>query len=61
VTHLRIRRDFAGLIEKLVEVSAEYLVRQLQAEVDAVQIFDTWAGVLPKEEFVRWCAEPTQR
>ena len=26
-----------------------------------MQIFDTWAGVLPAEEFARWCIEPTQR
>ena len=39
----------------LVEASVDYLVRQLQAGVDAVQIFDTWAGVLPPEEFERWC------
>jgi uroporphyrinogen decarboxylase len=26
-----------------------------------VQIFDTWAGVLPAHEFQRWCIEPTQR
>ena len=52
---------FAGLIDKLVEASASYLVRQLQVGVDVVQIFDTWAGVLPAEEFTRWCIEPTQR
>jgi uroporphyrinogen decarboxylase len=52
---------FAGLIDKLVDTSAAYLVRQLQAGVDAVQIFDTWAGVLPAEEFVRWCIGPAQR
>ena len=52
---------FAGLIDILVEASAAYLVRQLQAGADAVQIFDTWAGVLPPEEFARWCIEPTQR
>jgi uroporphyrinogen decarboxylase len=52
---------FTGLIEKLVEASASYLIRQLQAGVDAVQIFDTWAGILPAEEFTRWCIEPTQR
>jgi uroporphyrinogen decarboxylase len=55
------RDGFASLIDKLVEASASYLVRQLQAGVDAVQIFDTWAGVLPEQEFVRWCVEPTQR
>ena len=52
---------FAGLIDKLVDASASYLIRQLQAGVDAVQIFDTWAGVLPAEEFARWCIGPAQR
>jgi uroporphyrinogen decarboxylase len=52
---------FAGLIDILVDASAAYLVRQLQAGADAVQIFDTWAGVLPPEEFARWCIAPTQR
>jgi uroporphyrinogen decarboxylase len=33
----------------------------LQAGADAVQIFDTWAGVLPPEEFRRWSMEPTQK
>ena len=52
---------FASLIDKLVEASVSYLVSQLQAGVDAVQIFDTWAGILPADEFTRWCIEPTQR
>src|SRR5262249_27983785 len=57
-------RDRVGLdtlIDVLVEASAAYLVRQLKAGADAVQIFDTWAGVLGPEEFVRWCIEPTRR
>ena len=52
---------FAVLIDVLVEASAGYLIRQLQAGADAVQIFDTWAGVLSPEQFERWCIEPTQR
>jgi uroporphyrinogen decarboxylase len=52
---------FGALIDILVEASAAYLVRQLQAGADAVQIFDTWAGVLPPEQFARWCIEPTRR
>jgi uroporphyrinogen decarboxylase len=52
---------FASLVDILVEASAAYLIRQLQAGADAVQIFDTWAGVLPPEEFVRWCVEPTRQ
>jgi uroporphyrinogen decarboxylase len=52
---------FAKLIEILVDASASYLVRQFTAGVDAVQIFDTWAGILPAEEFERWCIEPHAR
>ncbi|MBV1699948.1 MAG: uroporphyrinogen decarboxylase [Hyphomicrobiales bacterium] len=52
---------FAQLIEILVEASATYLIRQFNAGVDAVQIFDSWAGVLPAAEFGRWCIEPCAR
>ena len=51
---------FARLMDILVEASAAYLIRQLQAGADAVQIFDTWAGVLPPEEFARWCIAPVR-
>jgi uroporphyrinogen decarboxylase len=52
---------FDVLMDVLVEASAGYLVRQLQAGADAVQIFDTWAGVLPPQQFARWCIAPTKR
>jgi uroporphyrinogen decarboxylase len=52
---------FMELIEILVASSASYLVRQFEAGVDAVQIFDTWAGVLPPDEFRKWCVEPCAR
>ena len=49
---------FARVIDILVETSSRYLVEQLKAGADAVQIFDTWAGVLPPRAFARWCVEP---
>lgn len=52
---------FAQLIDILVEASASYLIRQLAAGADAIQIFDTWAGILPADEFRRWCIEPCAR
>ena len=52
---------FAALIDILVEASSAYLARQFDAGVDAVQIFDTWAGVLSGEDFDRWCIEPARR
>jgi uroporphyrinogen decarboxylase len=53
--------DFGRLIDLLVKASTAYLVRQFEAGVDAVQIFDTWAGVLSPTEFTRWCVEPVRR
>jgi uroporphyrinogen decarboxylase len=52
---------FRKLMEILIEASAGYLIEQFAAGVDAVQIFDTWAGVLPTDEFRSWCIEPTAR
>jgi len=52
---------FDKLIDRLIAGSIEYLVRQFRAGVDAVQIFDTWAGVLGPREFQRWCIAPVQR
>ncbi len=49
---------FAALIDRLVDASAAYLLRQLAAGAEAVQIFDSWAGVLPPTEFERWCVAP---
>jgi uroporphyrinogen decarboxylase len=52
---------FSKIIDVLVENSIRYLLGQLKAGADALQIFDTWAGVLPPREFARWSTEPTRR
>jgi uroporphyrinogen decarboxylase len=52
---------FAKIIDTLVENSIQYLLGQLAAGADVLQIFDTWAGVLPPREFARWSIEPTKR
>jgi len=53
--------NFARLIDRLVDASVKYLVGQLRAGVEVVQIFDTWAGVLGADQFERWCIAPTQK
>lgn len=46
------------LLQKLAISSADYLIRQIECGVDAVQIFDSWAGVLDQPSFERWCVKP---
>jgi uroporphyrinogen decarboxylase len=52
---------FARLIDLLTQASIDYLAEQLRAGVDAVQLFDTWAGVLGPLEFDRWCVKPAAK
>jgi uroporphyrinogen decarboxylase len=52
---------FAKIIDVIVENSITYLLGQLAAGADVLQIFDTWAGILPPREFQRWSVEPTKR
>ncbi len=54
----RHRDLFEILIARLVQASVDYLVAQFRAGVDVVQIFDSWAGVLPIAEYERWCVAP---
>jgi uroporphyrinogen decarboxylase len=55
----RDQKGFERLIDLLVRASIDYLAAQFRAGVDAVQLFDTWAGVLGPEEFNRWCTKPS--
>jgi uroporphyrinogen decarboxylase len=52
---------FAELIDLLVDATVGYLSGQIAAGADVVQLFDTWAGVLPEASFERWVIDPTRR
>ncbi len=51
--------NFSLLIEKLTHFLVQHLVGQIKAGAEVVQIFDSWGGELPPEQFERWCIEPT--
>jgi uroporphyrinogen decarboxylase len=52
---------FGALIDLITEATIDFLRGQIAAGVDVVQLFDSWAGVLPESEFERWSIEPTKR
>ncbi len=54
-------QGFGRLIDLLVEASIAYLSGQVLAGADALQIFDSWSGGLPDDEFETWVVGPTAR
>ena len=50
-----------ALIERIEEVTLDYLSGQIEAGAEAVQLFDSWAGSLAPSEFERWVIGPTSR
>lgn len=49
---------FQHLLKVLADHSAAYLIRQIEAGADVVQIFDSWSGVLDDATFDQFCVWP---
>jgi uroporphyrinogen decarboxylase len=52
---------FRAIIERIEEVTFDYLSRQVEAGAEALQLFDSWAGSLAPSEFEQWVIAPTAR
>jgi len=52
---------FASLIGAIETMTLEYLIGQIDAGVEAVQLFDSWAGSLAPEQYERWVIAPNAR
>ena len=49
---------FGKIISLLVESTVDYLSAQVEAGAEALQIFDSWAGILAEPERRRWSLAP---
>jgi len=52
---------FAAIIERIEQVTLDYLSGQVAAGAEAVQLFDSWAGSLAPAQFEQWVIAPTAR
>ena len=50
---------FGALVDRIIIETIEYLCGQIEAGVDAVQLFDSWSGSLAPAQFERWVIAPT--
>jgi len=51
---------FPALIDMLVDATADYLIAQVRAGADVLQLFDSWAGALAASAFEDWVIAPTR-
>ena len=51
---------FETLIELLTKATIEYLSAQIDAGAEVVKIFDSWAGSLKGDDFIKYALEPTK-
>jgi uroporphyrinogen decarboxylase len=49
------------LLDRLAAATERYLVAQVHAGAQAIQIFDSWVGVVSPEEWAEFVLEPTAR
>lgn len=49
---------FTAIIDAIVTLTVDYLSGQIEAGVEAVQLFDSWAGTLSPAQFERWVIAP---
>ncbi len=52
---------FVRLIDLITQATIHYLGRQIEAGAEAVKLFDSWAGSLAAEMFVRFAIEPARK
>jgi uroporphyrinogen decarboxylase len=52
---------FGEIVQRIEQVTIDYLSGQIEAGVEAVQLFDSWAGSLSPAQFERWVIAPTAR
>ena len=49
------------LIDRLTEATIAYLRMQIDAGAEAIQLFDSWAGLLTPAQFTAWVTEPSTK
>jgi len=58
---LRHPSAFESLIECLIDSTADYLIAQVEAGAEVLQIFESWAGTIPADSIETFSIEPIRK
>ncbi len=54
-------QEFNDLMDLLIESTTTYLLGQIKAGAEVVQLFDSWAGLLDEDAFRKFVIHPTKK
>ncbi|MEN8236828.1 MAG: uroporphyrinogen decarboxylase [Pseudomonadota bacterium] len=52
---------FQELLQLLVQATSDYLIQQVDAGAQVIQLFDSWASSVPEAQFDSWVVHPTRQ
>ena len=55
------KSDINQIIDKLHEYLCVHIDNQIKAGADVIQIFDSWAGLIPEQDLINYCINPNLR
>lgn len=55
------KQEFQNILDTLVHAISIYLIQKIKSGANAIQIFDSWSGVLSVEEFKTYSIDPTKK
>ena len=52
------QKEIDLILKNLTDFLCNHIINQIKAGADTVQIFDSWAGLIPQEKLEKYCFEP---
>ncbi|MDC0426479.1 uroporphyrinogen decarboxylase [Pelagibacteraceae bacterium] len=58
---IKYEADIKIVLNKIIEYLCFHIASQVKAGADVVQIFDSWAGLIPENKLSEYCYEPNKK
>ena len=58
---LKEKSSTEKILKKIEETVCLHAAKQIEAGANVIQVFDSWAGLLPQNELEKYCFTPNQK